>query len=130
MRKLSVAIALIIFLVPTFLIAAGGTEQANPPINWMRTTTGTVLYHNQVSMTQAAAVIRLAPTSGHYRHSLVIRNLDAANTVYLGAFNVTSTNGFPLKAGETITLDRNYATVYGICAAGLTATVAYLEEGF
>lgn len=109
---------------------SAGIEQSNPPIQWHKTAIGSVLTANQVSMTQTAAVIKAAPTTGHYRYSITIRNLDASNTVYLGASGVTSSTGFPLKAGESITFDRNFAAIYGICGTGLTATVAYIEEGY
>jgi hypothetical protein len=128
MKKLFIFIFVLICL-PVVSYAAG-QEQKNPYIQWMRTTIGTVVTANQVSMTATAAVIKAAPATGHYRYSITIRNLDAANTVYIGIVGVTSSTGFPLKPYEAITLDRNSAAIYGICATGLTATVSYIEEGF
>jgi hypothetical protein len=128
MKKFFLTICVILlFAIPVF---SAGQEMSNPYIQWHKTAIGTVLSTNQVSMTQAVAVIKAAPTSGHYRYSILIRNMDAANTVYVGGSTVTATTGFPLKAGESMTLDRNFAAVYGICGTGLTATVAYIEEGY
>ena len=107
-----------------------GREQAQSTVQWSRTTASHYISANQVSMTQTAAVIMAAAAPAHYRYSITIRNLDAANTVYLGAASVTSATGFPLKPGESFTLDRNDAAIYGICGSGLTATVAYFEEGY
>lgn len=82
----------------------------------------------QVAMTQAAAAIKAAPTTGHSRYSITIVNM-GTSTVYIGPANtVTSSTGFPLAAGQSITLDRSYSAVYGICATGQTSTVAYIEE--
>lgn len=60
------------------------------------------------------------------RRGIVIRNLDASITIYLsGSGLVTSSNGMPLKAGESIAID-TAATIYYIAASG-TPTIAYLE---
>ena len=129
MKRLFFLIAFVGSLLAANLYAAG-QEQSNPYIQWFRTSVGTAINVGQVGMTQTAAVIKAAPATGHYRYSIVIRNLDTANTVYLGEASVTSGTGLPLKAGEGISLDRNMAAIYGICGTGLTATVAYFEEAY
>lgn len=59
-----------------------------------------------------------------------LHNRDAANSVYLGGANVTAAAGanpgYELKAGESIEVDAAIDSVYGICAAGLTARVDIL----
>jgi hypothetical protein len=58
----------------------------------------------------------------------LIRNLDAANTVFIGDQGVTTANGFPLKPGESFPVtwlgsDAEY--LYGISSA-TTSVVAIL----
>lgn len=103
-------------------------ELKTPTIEWARTAIGTAIVAARVAMTAAAAVIKAAPTAGTFRESITIRNLDAANTVYLGDATVTAAAGYPLLKGETVILSHNQAAIYGICDAGLTASVAYLSE--
>lgn len=135
MKKLFVFIFVILLFVALLILPAYAgtdqvmTDQKQSTITPTKTTVTHTVSANRVSMTAAAAVVRAAPAAGHYRYSLIIRNLDTTNTVYLGAASVTASTGFPLKAGETITLDRNDAAIYGICDTGLTAIVAYFEEG-
>jgi hypothetical protein len=121
-----------LLLMPTIAFAVDPIELSRPTIQWMKTALSPSVNAASVSIGTAAPgyLIKAAPSAGHYRYSIAIRNTDTTNTVYLGASGVTSSTGFPLKAGETFVMDRNYAAIYGICAAGLTATVAYFEEGY
>lgn len=60
------------------------------------------------------------------RHSIAIKNTDAAITVYYGFTSaVTSTTGFPLKAGESQSIDSQRA-IFMVSASG-TPTIAYSE---
>lgn len=129
MKKITCVLIMLFVLLIAFEIYAAGIEQSNPYIQWFRSTTGSTITPNQISVGATATVIKAAPSAGHYRHSILIKNTDTTNTVYIGASGVTTGTGFPLKPGETMTLDRNYAAVYGICAGGITVVVAYLEEG-
>ncbi len=61
------------------------------------------------------------------RRSIIVRNQDAQVDMYVGAINVTIATGLLVKAGESLTLDRNTAAIYGITAAA-NITVGYLEE--
>lgn len=80
-----------------------------------------------VGMTAAAAVINVNNAN---RKNIIIKNTDAANTVYIGKDNtVTSADGFPLGPQEALTMNHYTGDIYGICAAGLAANVAVLSEG-
>lgn len=79
---------------------------------------------NQVPMTAVAAEIA-ANRAG--RGKVTIKNLDATNNLYVGRENVTSSTGFELGPGEGITLETRNA-VWGVCAAGQTATAGFLED--
>lgn len=86
-----------------------------------------VLTPVRVNMTDASAIIS-ASNSG--RKSAILKNMDAANTVYLGYDNaVTAADGYPLEPKETVTLSHYTGDIYGVCGAGLTANVAVLSEG-
>ena len=127
MKRLIFILSILLITVNAF---AFGIEQSNPYIQAHKTAIGTVLNANRVAMTAAAAVIKAAPATGHYRYSITIRNLDTTNTVYIGGSGVTAATGYPIKSGESFTLDRNFAAIYGICDTGLTASVAYFEEAY
>lgn len=60
------------------------------------------------------------------RRRVVIKNLDSAITVYIGKFNVSSSNGLELKPGESIALHTT-ASIHAIAASG-TPSIAWLEE--
>jgi hypothetical protein len=129
MKKIIFFIYLIApLLLVTYFASAAGIEQTNPYIQWFKTTIGTVLNTNQVAITASPTLIKAAPSTGHYRYSITIRNLDSANSIYLGNSSVNTAAGFPLKANEALTTDRNFAAIYGICSANQTATAAYFEE--
>jgi hypothetical protein len=58
----------------------------------------------------------------------IIRNLDATNTVFLGDDGVTSSNGFPIKPGESFPitwLGTDAADLFAVAGAG-TPVVAIL----
>lgn len=59
------------------------------------------------------------------RRSVAIKNIDTAITVYYGAGTVTSATGFPLKPGESQSVD-TVAAVNVIAPSG-TPIVAYVE---
>lgn len=59
------------------------------------------------------------------RRSVLIRNIDATITVYIGKATVTSSNGMPLKAGESVVVDTT-ALLQVISASG-SPVVAYVE---
>jgi hypothetical protein len=58
----------------------------------------------------------------------IIRNLDATNTVFIGDDEVSTSNGFPIKPGESFPvswLGTDAAFLYGVAGAA-TAVVAIL----
>lgn len=59
------------------------------------------------------------------RRSVLIRNLDSSNSVYIGRGTVTSSNGMLLKAGESVSIDTT-AAINCIRATG-DVVIAYLE---
>lgn len=73
--------------------------------------------------TSAKKVCSVRPS----RHRAVVKNIDAAITVYVGVdTNVTSSIGMPLLAGESISL-YTYGEVW-VIAASATPSVAIIEE--
>ena len=87
----------------------------------------TVLTPAIVNVTAAATLIN-ASNAG--RKNIIIKNTDAANTIYIGENNtVTSANGFPLDPKDSLSLNHYTGDIYGICAAGLAANAAVLSEG-
>ena len=60
------------------------------------------------------------------RRRVIIKNLDSTITVYIGTGTVTTANGMPLLAGESIAIEATVA-INGRSASG-TPTIAYLEE--
>ncbi|MBR1173908.1 hypothetical protein JQ617_08080 [Bradyrhizobium sp. KB893862 SZCCT0404] len=75
----------------------------------------------QANVTSAAS--KIVPEAA--RDTVMIRNI-GSNTVYVGGSNVTSSTGFPINAGEALTLESTI-DVYAITASG-TSVVAILEE--
>lgn len=61
------------------------------------------------------------------RRSVLVRNLHATDSCYIGPGTVTSANGMLLKAGESITIN-TVAAINGIRAGSADVIVAYLEE--
>ncbi|MDA8171067.1 MAG: hypothetical protein M0Z48_04465 [Nitrospiraceae bacterium] len=87
----------------------------------------TVLTPAIVNVTAAATLIN-ASNAG--RKNIIIKNTDAANTIYIGNNNlVTSGTGFPLGPLDVLSMNHYTGNIYGICAAGLAANAAVLSEG-
>lgn len=79
--------------------------------------------NSQVTASTTAGTLVIArPT----RVSCLVRNLDAAITVYIGKATVTAANGMPLKAGESVVISA--VTLWQVIAASGTPTVAILDE--
>ncbi len=60
------------------------------------------------------------------RRSIIIRN-QGGTDAYVGPNGLTTATGLLIKAGESVSFDRNTAAIWGIVAAGST-TMSYLEE--
>ena len=88
-----------------------------------KTTQGTTITANQVTITNVSSMIATTNTA---RYSLSTRNIGTV-TMYIGPVTVTTSTGYPLAANEGFTFDRNTGAIYGITSSGST-TAAYLEE--
>jgi hypothetical protein len=60
------------------------------------------------------------------RRSVTVRNTHGTDSCYIGQSGVSSSNGFLLKAGESISIDST-AAVHGIRAGSTNVTICYLE---
>lgn len=88
---------------------------------------GSIQQHNQVTLGTAAPGIQITPDlSVSSRQDVTILNIDTAITIYIGNSGLTSSTGFPLIAGASITR-RFSQPVFGIAASG-TPKVAYITS--
>lgn len=76
----------------------------------------------QVATSTTAATFVAARAT---RRAVTLKNLDTSITVYIGPATVTSANGMPLKAGESISVD--WVGLIQVIAASGTPTVAYAD---
>jgi hypothetical protein len=78
---------------------------------------------SQVTTSTTSGTLAIARAT---RRSILIRNLDAAITVYVGTGTVTSSNGFPLLAGESCPF--SWVGAINVIAASGTPVVAIADE--
>ena len=78
--------------------------------------------NNQVATSVTAATLVAARAT---RRSVVIKNMDSLITVYIGVATVTTANGLPLLAGESVSID--WVGLIQVIAASGTPVVAYSE---
>lgn len=84
------------------------------------------LAYAAVSVDDSAELIVAGKTQ---RKSVLIRNNDGTNTLYIGSdSDVTDADGMPLEPGESVRIDDYNGPVYGIGSAAST-DVRYLEVG-
>lgn len=108
-----------IFLVLTFVLLCSGSAYSQKAL--VGAFNGATL-QVAVSTTPTKAIARRAQ-----RFNVTVRNTDATITIYYGyTSSVSSTTGFPLKAGESQPLYVQ-ADIYIVSASG-TPTVAIEEE--
>jgi hypothetical protein len=108
--------------IRTFLTDPSGRLYVN--VNSLATPVGPGHFvTSQVATSTTAGTLAVArPT----RTSVTFVNMDASITVYIGPATVTAGNGFPLLAGQSITL---YTTaLIQVIAASGTPTVAVGDE--
>lgn len=80
---------------------------------------------SRVTVGATAVALNAAGTSGS---TLKIKNIDATNAVDIGASAVTAGTGYPLAAGETLTIDADPGDgVYAIRSAGADVVLAILR---
>lgn len=77
----------------------------------------------QQTLSTSAALVSGGSSS---RGTVLVRNLDASISIYVGSAGVTSSTGMLIKAGESITI-RTSGALYAVAASG-TPAVAVLEE--
>lgn len=99
------------------------TADTPPTRQLVTTSVGGTIAVAEVTCDTTADLLAAADSS---RFSVILRNIGAVDC-YLGPSGVTTSTGMLLAAGETITLDKSTAAVYGITAAG-TATLRKLTE--
>lgn len=75
----------------------------------------------QVTAGAAAATLVIARAT---RSSVLIRNTDAANSVYIGPATVTALNGMVLRAGESVAIDTQ-GLIQVIAPAGAPVVAFY-----
>ncbi len=75
--------------------------------------------------TAGAASGQLVPARAK-RRSVTVRNIHLTESCYVGTGTVSAANGFPLKAGESISIDC-VGAVNGIRGGSEDVTIAYLE---
>lgn len=83
-----------------------------------------------VAVSTSAVAITPVPSGA----ATVILSNTGTNTAYIGTTaNVTSSNGFPLPTGATITIpsytSAKSVTLYAICASAQSATVGAIISG-
>ena len=74
----------------------------------------------------AAAEI-LAQDAG--RRSVLIKNMDLAETVYIGVSGVTAADGFPIGPGEALAVDKAPGAALFVVTAGATVELRTFIEG-
>jgi len=79
--------------------------------------------YNQVA-TSTTAAIAVPASVVDSRQDVTILNMDAAITIYIGDSALTTSNGFPLAAGASITR-RFFGAVWAVAASG-TPKLAYI----
>lgn len=82
----------------------------------------------QVAVSTTAAKLTSTPTDSRAGSSIAI-TAPAAATLYIGGSGVTSTTGFAVAAGASVSLDlQSGEDVYGVLASG-TGTAYVLRSG-
>ena len=89
----------------------------------VKETGATTLATSQVATSGTAGTLAIARAT---RRSILVRNLDAAISVYVGPATVTTANGMLLKAGESC--EFTFTGLLQVIAASGTPTVAIADE--
>lgn len=90
-----------------------------------------ILAHNQQAVpTGSATAVPLAAATA--RHTILIKNLDTATTIYVGKdATVTTSTGYPIEKGVEAVFTMTAAQpLYVIHAKGSDLTVAWMELGY
>jgi hypothetical protein len=82
-------------------------------------------YETQVAtITATSSIIAVANTN---RICLLIYNNSNQWPIYVGNSLVTSANGIPINIGKEREILYSSEAIYGVCAAGQTAEIRYVE---
>ena len=79
---------------------------------------GTTVLSGAVSVATTATALPASALAG--RRVLRVFN-NGSSTIYLGPAGVTTSNGYPLKAGQELVFEFGALVLYGIVAAGTVA---------
>jgi hypothetical protein len=116
------------------VVAAGAAGSLSAKLRRLTTDLGALLALNeapgaanvtvsQVTATTSAGTLAVArPT----RRSLVVKNTDTAITVYIGPATVTSGNGMPVKAGESLAV--SWVGLVQVISASGSPVIALWDE--
>lgn len=73
------------------------------------------------------ALVNIFGNNIGYPMAAIIKNPSGSGTIYLGQTGVTTANGFPLAAGESLEVDMVNEALYAV--ATVTTTVYVLRRG-
>lgn len=117
----------IVLAAGTAIIGKVGIDQTTPgttnAVAITRFTGAANFATGQITTSTTAATFVIARAT---RRSVTLKNTDAAIVVYFGPATVTSSNGFPLKAGESISVD--WVGLIQVIAASATPVVTYADS--
>lgn len=105
-----------------YLSTSGAGTDGDPHIPSHKVQGAANMANGQIATSTAAATLVAARAT---RRSVVIKNMDATITVYVGVATVTAANGLPLLAGESVSID--WVGLIQVIAASGTPSVAYCE---
>lgn len=80
-----------------------------------------------LAITSTRAVVLTPVNQVDYQKACVLKVLTGGSTVYVGGPDVTTTNGFPIEAGEALSMDVVNEKVWAVAVS--TATLKVLERG-
>lgn len=69
------------------------------------------------------------PGSTAYPTGALLKSATGNGTVYIGGVDVTSSNGFPLSAGEALEVDLVNEIIYAVATTTVSATLYVLRRG-
>lgn len=111
---------------------AGGSNQIRlvnsnmTPVNPATSDSPSTLLHNLVTVTTAGTEVQVSATSVPIK-GITIKSLAAnTGTMYVGSSTVSSTNGYPLAAGQAISFDISNLNTIWIDASVSGEKVSYL----
>jgi hypothetical protein len=114
------------------VVAAGAAGSLSAKLRRLTTDIGGLLSTAEPTANVAVSQVTATTTAGTLagaratRRSLVIKNTDAAITVYVGPATVTSGNGMPVKAGESLAV--SWVGLVQVISASGSPVIALWDE--